>query len=135
MREWVGQVIREVSGAEPLLSCRFTHVYPDGPAPYFTFYCMGSKSGDMGAMLDRWRTIKLAANEAVTSLGGTVTHHHAVGRDHRHKGYDQQVPALFRKAFSGARQALDPSGMMNPGVLLDTPARGATAGGILRGMG
>lgn len=134
VRERVGKVIREVSGAEPLLSCRFTHVYPDGPAPYFTFYCMGSTTGDMGAMLDRWRTIKLAANEAVTSLGGTVTHHHAVGRDHRPQGYDQQVPPLFRQAFAGARQALDPGGMMNPGVLLDTPSRGAVAGGVLRGM-
>jgi alkyldihydroxyacetonephosphate synthase len=132
VRERVGKVLREVSGAEPMLSCRFTHVYPDGPAPYFTYYCMGTDSGDMAAMLDRWRTIKLAANEAVTSLGGTVTHHHAVGRDHRPQGYDQQVPELFRQAFAGARQVLDPTGMMNPGVLIDTPARGATTGGALR---
>nr|MBP6725172.1 FAD-binding oxidoreductase [Halioglobus sp.] len=132
VQERVGKVLREVSGAEPMLSCRFTHVYPDGPAPYFTLYCMGSKTGDMGAMLERWRTIKLAANEAVTSLGGTVTHHHAVGRDHRPLGYDLQVPPLFRRAFAGARQALDPTGMMNPGVLLDTPHRGAVVGGVLR---
>ncbi len=132
VQERVGKVLREVSGADPMLSCRFTHVYPDGPAPYFTYYCMGTDSGDMASMLDRWRTIKLAANEAVTSLGGTVTHHHAVGRDHRPQGYDQQVPELFRQAFAGARQVLDPSGMMNPGVLIDTPARGATTGGVLR---
>ncbi|MCP5164902.1 MAG: FAD-binding oxidoreductase [Pseudomonadales bacterium] len=132
VRERVGGAIREVSGAEPLLSCRFTHVYPDGPAPYFTFYCMGTGNGDMNAMLDRWRTIKLAANEAVTSLGGTVTHHHAVGRDHRPHGYDEQVPPLFREAFAGARRVLDPNGLMNPGVLLDTPERGAVVGGVLR---
>ena len=113
------------------MSCRFTHVYPDGPAPYFTFYAVGSKNADMASMLARWREIKLAANEAVTSLGGTVTHHHAVGRDHRPAGYDVQTPPLFREAFAGARQVLDPLGMMNPGVLLDTPARGATGGGIL----
>lgn len=132
VQERVGKVLREVSGADPMLSCRFTHVYPDGPAPYFTYYCMGTDSGDMASMLDRWRTIKLAANEAVTSLGGTVTHHHAVGRDHRPQGYDQQVPELFRQAFAGARQVLDPGGMMNPGVLIDTPARGAITGGALR---
>jgi alkyldihydroxyacetonephosphate synthase len=132
VQERVGKVLREVSGADPMLSCRFTHVYPDGPAPYFTYYCMGTNSGDMASMLDRWRTIKLAANEAVTSLGGTVTHHHAVGRDHRPQGYDLQAPALFRQAFAGARQVLDPNGMMNPGVLIDTPARGATTGGALR---
>ena len=85
----------------------------------------------MESMLARWREIKLAANEAVTSLGGTVTHHHAVGRDHRHAGYDRQVPTLFREAFAGAKERLDPAGIMNPGVLLDTPARGAVAGGVL----
>ncbi|MBP6700081.1 MAG: FAD-binding oxidoreductase [Halioglobus sp.] len=132
VRERVGKILKEVSGAEPMLSCRFTHVYPDGPAPYFTLYCMGSSTGDMGAMLDRCRTITLAANETVTSLVGTVTHHHAVGRDHRPLGYDLQVPPLFRRAFAGARQALDPTGMMNPGVLLDTPHRGAVGGGVLR---
>jgi alkyldihydroxyacetonephosphate synthase len=114
------------------VTCRFTHVYPDGPAPYFTVFALGSDSGDMGAMLGRWREFKLAANEVVTALGGTVTHHHAVGRDHRPAGYDNQAPGLFREAFAGARRALDPKGMMNPGVLIDSPGRGATAGGILR---
>ena len=85
----------------------------------------------MASMLSRWREIKLAANEAVTGLGGTVTHHHAVGRDHRPGGYDEQAPTLFRRAFASARQALDPAGMMNPGVLIDTPGRGATARGVL----
>ena len=131
IRERVGRAIREATGEEAMLSCRFTHIYPDGPAPYFTFYAMGSKSGDMASMLARWCDIKLAANEAVTDLGGTVTHHHAVGRDHRPAGYDRQVPGLFAQAFAGARQVLDPAGMMNPGVLIDTPARGAVRGGVL----
>ena len=131
VRERVGAVVREVTGANAVLSCRFTHVYPDGPAPYFTFYAVGSKELDMASVLSRWREIKCAANEAVVSLGGTVTHHHAVGRDHRHGGYDAQVPPLFREAFAGAKGRLDPAGIMNPGVLLDTPARGAGAGGIL----
>ncbi len=130
--ERVGGVIREVCGGMGILSCRFTHVYPDGPAPYFTFYAPGTHCGDMAGMLDKWKTIKRAANEAVTDLGGTITHHHAVGRDHRPSGYDRQAPDLFRQAFAGARQTLDPSGMMNPGVLIDTPSRGATSGGVLR---
>ena len=128
----MGKVLREVTGADCTLSCRFTHIYPDGPAPYFTFYAVGSNTGDMASMLARWRDIKLAANEAVTSLGGTVTHHHAVGRDHRPSGYDTQSPPLFREAFAGARQVLDPQGMMNPGVLIDTPARGASLGGVFK---
>ena len=132
VKEAVHKTMREVTGAECGLSCRFTHVYPDGAAPYFTFYALGSKSGDMASMLDRWREIKLAANDAVTSHGGTVTHHHAVGRDHRPSGYDNQVPATFRQAFAGARQALDPQGIMNPGVLIDTASRNATFGGVMR---
>ena len=135
VRERMGKVLRELGGENTILSCRFTHVYPDGPAPYFTFYALGSSAGDMGSLLSKWREIKLAANEAVTSLGGTVTHHHAVGRDHRPLGYDDQAPPLFREAFAGARARLDPQGMMNPGVLIDTPARGATTGGILRTAG
>jgi alkyldihydroxyacetonephosphate synthase len=134
VRTRMAKVLREVTGADCTLSCRFTHIYPDGPAPYFTFYAVGSDTGDMASMLARWRDIKLAANEAVTSMGGTVTHHHAVGRDHRPSGYDAQSPPLFREAFAGARQVLDPQGMMNPGVLIDTPARGARLGGVFRGV-
>jgi alkyldihydroxyacetonephosphate synthase len=135
VRERVGKAIREATGKDGILSCRFTHIYPDGPAPYFTFYARGTRSGGtlsgLRNMLARWRDIKLAANAAVTRLSGTVTHHHAVGRDHRPAGYDDQVPPLFRKAFAGARQALDPQGMMNPGVLIDTPARRAVARGVM----
>ena len=131
VRERVGRSLKEVTGTDCMLSCRFTHIYPDGPAPYFTFYAMGSREGDMASMLSRWREIKLAANEAVVGLGGTVTHHHAVGRDHRPGGYDDQAPPLFRRAFAGARRELDPTGMMNPGVLIDTPDRRATARGVL----
>jgi alkyldihydroxyacetonephosphate synthase len=127
----VAEAIRKATGRQGALSCRFTHIYPDGPAPYFTFYGVGTDEGDMASMLARWCEIKLAANAAVVDLGGTVTHHHAVGRDHRPKGYDEQVPPLFRQAFAAAKQALDPGGMMNPGVLLDTPRRRATAGGVL----
>lgn len=133
VRKRVGRAIQDACGGNPVLSCRFTHVYPDGPAPYFTFYALGSDSGDLDSSLARWRDIKLAANAAVTELGGTVTHHHAVGRDHRPSGYDQQVPPLFLQALSGARAALDPNGIMNPGVLIDVPHRGATAGGVLAG--
>ena len=134
VRARVSAVIREVCGSQGMVSCRFTHVYPDGPAPYFTFYALGTGSGDMQSMLSRWCEIKLAANAAVTSLGGTVTHHHAVGRDHRYRGYDDQVPPLFRRAFAAARGELDPLGLMNPGVLLDSPERGAGAGGVLAGL-
>ena len=106
--------IRQVTGRPGIVSCRFTHVYPDGPAPYYSFHALGRKS----ALLDQWRAIKQAANDAVAGAGGTITHHHAVGRDHM-PWYNRQRPALFAAALGGAKAALDPAGIMNPGVLID----------------
>ena len=114
----VGQAIQDATGKIGRMSCRFTHVYPDGPAPYFTFYCDGGDPADPLQMLDRWRAIKQAANVAVTSHGGTVTHHHAVGRDHR-SGYEVQSSRLLRAALAGAKARLDPNATLNPGVLFD----------------
>jgi alkyldihydroxyacetonephosphate synthase len=92
----------------------FTHVYPDGPACYFTFHALG-RSGKLGA---QWRAIKSAALDVVIANGGTVTHHHAVGRHHR-PWYDRQCPPLFAEALRAAKKALDPRGLLNPGVLID----------------
>ncbi|MGH0030241.1 MAG: FAD-binding oxidoreductase [Myxococcota bacterium] len=96
------------------LTCRFTHVYPDGPAPYYTF----AGPGKRGSELSQWDDIKAAAAEAVVANGGTITHHHAVGRVHR-PWYDKQRSDVFASALRGAKKALDPSGVMNPGVLVD----------------
>jgi alkyldihydroxyacetonephosphate synthase len=128
----VGSAIRECCNHEPVISCRFTHVYPDGPAPYFTFYAAGSTEGDVASALARWREIKAAANEAVVALGGTITHHHAVGRDHR-SGYEAESAPLFRAALAAVKRRLDPAGILNPGVLIDPEGmpvgvRGAMAG-------
>ena len=97
-----------------LLSCRFTHVYPDGPAPYYTFAGMGSQGGEE----QQWAELKEAASEAVVGAGGTITHHHAVGRMHR-PAYDRQRPDLFAAALRAAKRTLDPHGLLNPGVLID----------------
>jgi alkyldihydroxyacetonephosphate synthase len=98
----------------PRVSCRFTHVYPDGPAPYFTVMAPAVRGGEV----EQWDEIKVAASEAVIEGGGTITHHHAVGRDHR-PWYDRQRPAPFAAALRAAKAELDPAGMLNPGVLLD----------------
>lgn len=118
----VGRVIRETCGHAPVLSCRFTHVYPDGPAPYFTFFAAGTTNGDLSSALARWRVIKAAASDAVVAHGGTITHHHAVGRDHR-PGYELEVPTLFRQALAACKAELDPHGVLNPGVLIDPRGR------------
>ena len=65
-------------------------------------------------MIDTWKEIKCATNEICVSKGGTVTHHHAVGRDHRPNGYDVQRDDLFSKVLIEAKAALDPKGIMNP---------------------
>ena len=96
------------------ITCRFTHVYPDGAAPYFTVLAPATH----GTQLERWAEVKEAASEAILAAGGTITHHHAVGRDHR-PWYDRQRPDLFADALRAAKQALDPGAVLNPGVLLD----------------
>jgi len=103
----------EGAGA-PRVSCRFTHVYPDGPAPYFTVIAPAVRGGEV----EQWDEIKAAAGEALSEGGATITHHHAVGRDHR-PWYDRQRPAPFAAALRAAKAELDPAGMLNPGVLID----------------
>ena len=98
----------------PRLSCRFTHVYPDGPAPYYTVLCPARRGGEV----EQWDEIKAAVSDAVIESGGTITHHHAVGRDHR-PWYDRQRPEPFAEALRGAKRAVDPAGVLNPGVLID----------------
>jgi alkyldihydroxyacetonephosphate synthase len=102
--------------AGPVVVCRFTHVYPDGPAPYFTVYAPGRR----GAEVEIWDEIKARVSDAVIGHGGTITHHHAVGRDHR-PWYDRERPEPFAVALRAAKAALDPRGMLNPGVLVSPP--------------
>jgi alkyldihydroxyacetonephosphate synthase len=99
------------------VTCRFTHAYPDGPAPYYTVIAPGRR----GAELEQWAAIKAAASDAIMRHGGTITHHHAVGRDHR-LWYDQERPELFAHALRAAKRVLDPACVLNPGVLIDPVA-------------
>jgi alkyldihydroxyacetonephosphate synthase len=110
------QAVSEVcpEARKPIVSCRLTHVYPDGPAPYFTVIAPARH----GEELEQWAHIKAAVSEAIIAGGATITHHHAVGRDHR-PWYDRQRPQPFADALRAAKGALDPQGIMNPGVLVD----------------
>ena len=108
------RAILEATGTKGEVTCRLTHVYPGGPAPYFSFHARGRH----GALLEQWQAIKNAASDALIAAGGTITHHHAVGRDHR-PWYDRQRPELFAAALRAAKRELDPEGILNPGVLID----------------
>ena len=114
VRTEVGAAVERVSGVPGMVNCRFTHVYPDGPAPYFTVVAAGRP----GSEVAMWDDVKTAATDVLGRLGGTITHHHAVGRDHR-PGYDRQRPEPFAVALRAAKAALDPAGVLNPGVLID----------------
>jgi alkyldihydroxyacetonephosphate synthase len=118
--ETTRRVVSAVSGVPaegpgaPRVSCRLTHVYPDGAAPYFTVLAPAMRGGEV----EQWDEIKAAVSEALIDAGGTITHHHAVGRDHR-PWYDRQRPAPFAAALRAAKAELDPAGILNPGVLID----------------
>jgi len=105
--------ITSEAGARSITTCRLTHVYPDGAAPYFTVLTP-ARPGDE---LAQWKAIKDVVTAAVLEHGGTVTHHHAVGRDTR-PYYDRERPDGFARALSAVKRELDPKGIMNPGVLL-----------------
>jgi alkyldihydroxyacetonephosphate synthase len=113
VREAVGKGSDGIARAGRV-TCRLTHVYPDGAAPYYTVIAPARR----GEEVDQWNEIKRAVSDAVLAAGATITHHHAVGREHR-PWYDQQRPEPFAEALRGAKAAVDPRGIMNPGVLID----------------
>jgi alkyldihydroxyacetonephosphate synthase len=127
LRETATQAAAEVCG-DALVAVRTTHAYEDGVAPYLTVIAPTPLAlrGDASAggpargraQAAAWDEIKIAVSEAIDTAGATITHHHAVGRDHR-PWYDRQRPAPFASALAAAKAELDPAGILNPGVLLD----------------
>ncbi|MEZ4360195.1 MAG: FAD-binding oxidoreductase [Kofleriaceae bacterium] len=107
----VEEALRETCGGG-VVSCRFTHLYPDGPAPYYTFLAPAARGGE----LEQWRAVKAAASDALAAHGGTITHHHAVGRVHV-PGYQREVPELWRRGLAALKDSWDPERLLNPGVL------------------
>jgi alkyldihydroxyacetonephosphate synthase len=104
--------LRERCG-DGVVTCRFTHLYPDGPAPYYTILAP-SRAGEQ---LAAWDAIKDAVSRALVDHGATITHHHAVGKDHR-PFYERQNASLSLEMLRAAKRAVDPDGIMNPGTLL-----------------
>jgi alkyldihydroxyacetonephosphate synthase len=114
VRDAAREVMDRVCGGGRI-TCRFTHVYPDGPAPYYTLLAPARR----GAEREQWRAVKTAVCDAMLATGGTITHHHAVGRTFR-PWYERQRPPAVRAALAAVKASLDPAGIMNPGVLLET---------------
>jgi alkyldihydroxyacetonephosphate synthase len=113
VKDRIHAAIREATGRDGTVTCRFTHVYADGPAPYFTFHFLADKK----RMVEQGTAIKSAAYDAMLECGGTITHHHAVGRLHM-PWYERQRPELFGRVLEAAKRTVDPKRLMNPGVLV-----------------
>ena len=103
-------------GTPPLVGCHISHVYPTGASLYFTFLARRQS----GQEIDQWRAAKTAASDAILAAGGTISHHHAVGRDHAPWMTDE-VGELGVAVLRAAKERLDPTGIMNPGKLLPGP--------------
>ncbi len=113
--EAVGDALRRSlaeAGTPPLVMCHVSHLYRSGASLYFTFLARQSD-----APLEQWRAAKSAASEAIMAAGGTITHHHAVGRDHA-PWMPAEVGEVGLDLIRAAKARLDPAGIMNPGKLL-----------------
>jgi alkyldihydroxyacetonephosphate synthase len=113
--EAVGDALRRSlaeAGTPAVVMCHVSHLYRSGASLYFTFLARQSD-----APLDQWRAAKSAASDAIVAAGGTITHHHAVGRDHI-AWMAAEVGAVGLDLIRAAKQRLDPAGIMNPGKLL-----------------
>jgi len=100
-------------GTPGIVLCHLSHGYPDGASLYFTFVARRLP----GQEIEQWRRVKTAACEAIVGAGGTITHHHAVGRDHLPYMKDE-VGELGVEVLRAAKQRLDPAGILNPGKLI-----------------
>jgi alkyldihydroxyacetonephosphate synthase len=100
------------AGTPPAVLCHISHVYPSGASLYFTVAC-----AQLADPIAQWRAAKAAAGEAILSAGGSITHHHGVGSEHRGL-YPREVGALGIDVLRAVKGTLDPAGILNPGVLL-----------------
>ncbi|WP_234407401.1 FAD-binding oxidoreductase [Microterricola viridarii] len=98
--------------AKSLVLCHVSHVYPTGAALYFTIL-----AGVKGDALAVWGEVKSGVNDAIMTSGGTISHHHAVGRDHA-PWLEREIGELGVRVLAAVKAELDPAGILNPGALL-----------------
>ncbi|WP_354643602.1 FAD-binding oxidoreductase [Kitasatospora camelliae] len=99
-------------GSESLVMCHISHTYPTGASLYFTV--VGAQKGDPA---EQWSAAKRAAGDAIMAAGGTISHHHAVGTDHR-PWMEQEIGELGVRILRAVKETLDPAGILNPGKLI-----------------
>jgi len=102
-----------LAATPPVLGCHVSHLYPDGASLYFTVLARQDPDDPAG----QWRAAKRAAGDAIAAAGATITHHHAVGRDHR-QWIAAEHGTLGIELLRAVKQRCDPAGIMSPGKLL-----------------
>jgi alkyldihydroxyacetonephosphate synthase len=102
-----------LAGTPPVIGCHVSHLYPDGASLYFTVLARQDADDPAG----QWRTAKRAAGDAIAAAGATITHHHAVGRDHV-PWIAAEHGLLGTELLRALKLRCDPAGIMNPGKLL-----------------
>jgi len=102
-----------LTATPPIVGCHVSHLYPDGASLYFTVFARQDRDDPVA----QWRAAKRAAGDAIVAAGATITHHHAVGRDHREWMAAEHGP-LGIELLRSLKQRCDPAGIMNPGKLL-----------------
>jgi alkyldihydroxyacetonephosphate synthase len=121
----VAAALRDTLGAlgtPPAVLCHISHVYPTGASLYFTVAC-----AQLEDPIAQWEAAKAAAGEAILAAGGSITHHHGVGADHRSL-YQREVGPLGVEVLRAVKRSLDPAGILNPGVLLAREGGAAPVG-------
>ncbi|MDX2356463.1 FAD-binding oxidoreductase [Dietzia sp. PP-33] len=116
LRDAVAQALTtslEASGTPALVMCHISHVYPTGASLYFTVVA-GQRGEDP---VEQWMAAKRAASEAIVGAGGTITHHHAVGVDHR-SYLEAEIGEVGVRMLRAVKHAVDPHGVCNPGTLI-----------------
>ncbi len=115
----IDQINREIKkhlNGNGWVTCRITHAYPNGLAPYFSVIA----SGRSGSQISQWNEIKRIASETLNKYNGTITHHHAVGKDHR-EGYYGEKSEIYIGYLKNAKKYFDPESILSPGNVLKLP--------------
>jgi len=115
VKEAVTSAVREAlsaQGTPPVILCHVSHVYPSGASLYFTVGCAA-----LGDPVAQWQLAKAAAGDAIEGSGGSISHHHGVGRDHV-RWYQQEIGEPAGAILRAVKTQLDPAGILNPGILI-----------------
>ncbi len=99
-------------GTPPLVLCHISHVYETGASLYFTVAAKELEDG-----LGQWRRAKAAASDAMIEAGASITHHHAVGRDHK-PWFEREIGPVGVQVLRAVKASIDPAGVLNPGVMV-----------------